>query len=641
MKVPQFIQIYKRSHIARGARSLAIVGATLATVVLPMGAAANAIDSGGRQAEFTAAAHEFNVPENVLLAISYDQTRWEDHQGQPSAQGGYGVMHLTTNVAAQDGRGDSNRPMPKAEITTDETLDQAATQLQVAPKDLQKNDADNIRGAAAVLSKYAKELNNGQLPDSIDGWYAAIAKYSGATTSEDAQAFADDVFSLMQHGVSRTTSDGQHMNLAANNASPRHGDIDKLHKRHRPSSQSGVECPTGLNCRFVPAAYAPDDPNDKTNYGNYDNANRPKDMKVQYIVIHDTEGSYDSAISGFQDPTQYTSAHYVIRSSDGAITQMVPTRDVAWHAGNWQYNMNSIGIEHEGFAAEGGTWYTESMYQSSAKLVRYLAAKYNIPLDRQHIIGHEEVPGPTPGIVAGMHTDPGAFWDWSHYMDLLHAPIASHDSDHGNVVTINPNFATNKPNVTDCSTGTCTPLPSQGASFVYLHTQPDSASALLSDIVTHPGGGTTDIADMSAKASAGEAFAVADHQGDWTAIWYGGQKGWFLNPDGADKTATHKYALTVKPKGSDPVAIYGRAYPEASAYPSAIPIQNVVPLQYTMPTGQHYTVAGWMPTAYYYASTIDSSAPQDHTVVIGHEKYVPISYNHRQAFVKASDIAWN
>ena len=84
--------------------------------------------------------------------------------------------------------------------------------------------------------------------------------------------------------------------------------------------------------------------------------------------------------------------------------------------------MHSIGVEHEGFAAQGATWYTESLYESSAALVRHLAHEYGVPLDRAHIIGHDQVPGITPANVAGMHWDPGPYWDWQHYMTLLGAP---------------------------------------------------------------------------------------------------------------------------------------------------------------------------------------------------------------------------
>ena len=65
------------------------------------------------------------------------------------------------------------------------------------------------------------------------------------------------------------------------------------------------------------------------------------------------------------DPT-YLSWHYTLRSSDGHIAQHLDARNVGWHAGNWYVNMHSIGLEHEGIAAQGATWFTESMYRTSA-----------------------------------------------------------------------------------------------------------------------------------------------------------------------------------------------------------------------------------------------------------------------------------
>ncbi|MGH3548190.1 MAG: N-acetylmuramoyl-L-alanine amidase, partial [Pseudonocardiaceae bacterium] len=184
------------------------------------------------------------------------------------------------------------------------------------------------------------------------------------------------------------------------------------------------ECPVGLTCRFIPAPYARTDSADPTAYGSYDKADRPRDGDdIRYIVIHDTEETYDHAIARFQQQLSMVSTHYLIRSSDGEITQFVHTRDIAHQAGNYWFNMHSIGIEHEGVLADGARWYTEAMYQSSARLVRYLAARYHIPLDREHIMGHEEIPSPTPDGVAAMHYAPGPYWDWAHYFDLLGAPL--------------------------------------------------------------------------------------------------------------------------------------------------------------------------------------------------------------------------
>lgn len=134
--------------------------------------------------------------------------------------------------------------------------------------------------------------------------------------------------------------------------------------------------------------------------------------QIDLVVIHVTQGSWSSAINWFQNPDSRVSANFVIRSSDGKIAQCVSERNIAWHAGNWDYNKRSVGIEHEGYI-DDRSWFTDAMYHASAKLVAAMNTQWGIPLDRDHIIGHSEVPGAD-------HTDPGQWWWWSHYMDLVH-----------------------------------------------------------------------------------------------------------------------------------------------------------------------------------------------------------------------------
>ena len=50
-----------------------------------------------------------------------------------------------------------------------------------------------------------------------------------------------------------------------------------------------------------------------------------------------------------------------------------------------------------------------------------LARRYGVPLDRAHILGHDEVPGISPARQKSMHWDPGPYWDWDRYMKLLRA----------------------------------------------------------------------------------------------------------------------------------------------------------------------------------------------------------------------------
>lgn len=144
---------------------------------------------------------------------------------------------------------------------------------------------------------------------------------------------------------------------------------------------------------------------------NYTAASRPDSNPINYVVIHVTQGSWEGSLSWFQNPDSDVSAHYTIRSSDGKVAQSVDEQDIAWHAGNWEYNQTSVGIEHEGWIDEP-EWFTDAMYESSAKVTAHLVTTYGIPVDRDHIIGHVEVPGAT-------HTDPGPHWDWDKYMALV------------------------------------------------------------------------------------------------------------------------------------------------------------------------------------------------------------------------------
>nr|WP_119612619.1 peptidoglycan recognition family protein [Streptomyces acidiscabies] len=145
---------------------------------------------------------------------------------------------------------------------------------------------------------------------------------------------------------------------------------------------------------------------------NYTASDRPSQRHpVDLVVIHVTQTSFDKALTIFQNPKKNVSAHYVVRSSDGRVAQCVREADVAWHAGNWEYNTRSVGIEHEGWV-DRPAYFTDAMYERSARLTATVCDRYGIPRDRAHIIGHYEVPGTD-------HTDPGRNWDWARYMRLV------------------------------------------------------------------------------------------------------------------------------------------------------------------------------------------------------------------------------
>ncbi|MGW1894575.1 N-acetylmuramoyl-L-alanine amidase [Streptomyces sp. NPDC002004] len=151
---------------------------------------------------------------------------------------------------------------------------------------------------------------------------------------------------------------------------------------------------------------------------NYTPARRPASDPVDYVVIHLTTDTFPTMVKIFQDPERAVSAHYLIRAADGGIAQCVREPDIAWHTGNWEYNTRSIGIEHEGWLEQ--RTYSEAMYRASAALTAAVCARHGIPVDRKHILGHNEIPDAT-------HEDPGPYWDWDTYMRLVKSAAVRYD----------------------------------------------------------------------------------------------------------------------------------------------------------------------------------------------------------------------
>ncbi|HEX6289567.1 MAG TPA: transglycosylase SLT domain-containing protein, partial [Herpetosiphonaceae bacterium] len=87
---------------------------------------------GRLNAAFQQAAKEFDVPRDLLMAIAYAETHFDDHNGAPSIDNGYGLMHLVDNPSVQ-------------------TLAAAARLLGIAQDALTTDSVHNIRGGAALL----------------------------------------------------------------------------------------------------------------------------------------------------------------------------------------------------------------------------------------------------------------------------------------------------------------------------------------------------------------------------------------------------------------------------------------------------------------------------------------------------------
>lgn len=162
-----------------------------------------------------------------------------------------------------------------------------------------------------------------------------------------------------------------------------------------------------------------------------------REYAPEFVMVHFTS----AVVPHPEDPYNMTyvreifvdyevSVHYII-DRDGTVRCYIPEDRVAWHAGKGQWkddpqytnkmNCFAIGIEMVGMgsAADMSTYMTEKAYQAlddSLKgftseqyaalklLVADLCDRYDIPMDRDHVIGHEEY---SPN-----KTDPGELFDW-------------------------------------------------------------------------------------------------------------------------------------------------------------------------------------------------------------------------------------
>lgn len=291
---------------------------------------------------------ESGAPADLLLAIGWTSSRLQMRDGVGDRAG---VMGIPLDE------------LPEAALAAGVSVEAARSSLR-----------DNVRAGAARLALHEHASA-----------HSALLRYAGARAEPALdESFAAAVLDVLRYGL-EVTIGGERVVIA-----PRQLGSDTL----SPASNAAT---AGVPAGFVQAHPA--------------NWTPGRNGAPDCIVVHVVQGSYWGAISWFQNPASGVSAHYVVRSSDGEIMQTLAEWDTAWHAGNWLYNDDCIGIEHEGWVSDPA-WFTDASYRSSALLVRDIAARWGIPVDRAHVFGHVEVPQAT-------HTDPGPWWDWDRYMDLV------------------------------------------------------------------------------------------------------------------------------------------------------------------------------------------------------------------------------
>ena len=379
-----------------------------------------------------------SVPHGMLEAVSFSYTRFmhldppviqEDESAIPST---YGLMGLTL-----DGRGFFR-----------ENLRYVAELSGYSVEDILSSPRDNVVAYAAAYAALQKELR--VCSDRFEAQMPVLVALSEIPLSDDSVlAFA---LHSSLYAIACFVSDDHYRILT--NATVEKPDLMRCFGRMLPRLQAKkvrlpVEDGSGINSGTTDYNGAVWNPAGTCNFsvGRSGHA-------ISAVTIHYTQGTYASSIAWFQNCTYNgvgarASAHYVVRSIDGQITQMVREADKAWHVGNC--NAYTVGIEHEAYG-DIASYFTPEMYQSSADLVRDICGRHGIlplrmfyrdTLDDGTVLnygthslggesacvkirGHQHFPNQS-------HTDPGPYWNWNYYYKLVNddTPVTRLDTPSG------------------------------------------------------------------------------------------------------------------------------------------------------------------------------------------------------------------
>lgn len=360
------------------------------------------------KAVFAAAYEAFpDIPKGLLEAISFTNTQCHHltddnyfHDDAYAMPRSYGLMGLVKN-----GKGCFR-----------ENLHLVAELSGFSETEILENPPTNVLAYAKAFNCLAIEAK----ADEIKGWLEVVQQLSELPTGEEKDAYP---MQSMLYSVCLFLNDAEKADRFG--FEPFHIDMPAVFSDYLDM----LTAPELTMTRESDYPLSIWNPAPECNWG-------ARTKQVSAVVIHYTEGTYAGCISWFKNCDAHVSAHYVIRSADGQVTQMVREKDMAWHART--ANGYSIGIEHEAY---GNIWsfFTEEMYQSSANLVRDICSRYasinghrtfyRDTLDNGtclnnglHDLGGEEACTKIRGhqhYPDQSHTDPGPYWDWNYYYKLI------------------------------------------------------------------------------------------------------------------------------------------------------------------------------------------------------------------------------
>lgn len=371
-----------------------------------------------------------DIPKGTLEAVAFTNTRFnhltsneaQSCAGMPRA---YGVMGLIL-----DGKNYFSDNLKQISALSgysqDEIINSPEKNILAYAKSFhlllntikEKQSRDKINLIATVL------LQLSELPNNTTGQNFALHTqlYGVFSFMKDAQnqsfyKFPDHGFDLKNYFGEENFKvlSGSHVNFSQEKVSDEKG-----------NSYKNISSSTSQSSDYAPALWT------AASSCNYSVG---RSQSVSAVTIHFVQGTYAGCISWFQNCAAGVSAHYVIRSSDGQVTQMVLESNTGWHVGS--ENPYTIGIEHEGYV-NNIAWFTTAMYNSSGALSKDICnSGYGInpvstgfwPWLNTTYYNVSAIPGSCAKIKGHMHypnqshTDPGPNWDWDYYYKIINNPM--------------------------------------------------------------------------------------------------------------------------------------------------------------------------------------------------------------------------
>lgn len=314
------------------------------------------------------AAERANVPEGLVLALAYAETRGQA-VGIPTRGGGRGWVRLHDALASQS-------PVRGAELVG---VDVARVRSEPA---LGLEASARLLGAAPSAPAEARR-------NDPDAWGEALRYFCGIADPIGGSLYADGVLRLWRRGFRGVDERGEAFEAIAAG-----GEV-------RAPEMLGIDRPPELIGR-------PGTPYVGASNASHRAPNEPGPRRVTHLVVHTTELPFATTVAYFRSPRTAVGSHYGVRAQDGLAVQFIDEAQVAFH--DACFNETTVGIEHEAFSASGRAWFTDELYRASAAIAADVARRHGVPVDREHIVGHGEAPD------CSDHTDPGPDWNWDLYL---------------------------------------------------------------------------------------------------------------------------------------------------------------------------------------------------------------------------------